>query len=153
MNKYESVNINLKELEKDYWEWVLNNYTNTKDYTKKTYVLNPYTNTFMKTYTWLKEYKTNMTKTIWRYGQYSMLIAEYTREDNSIDIHYFAEQMWLWRTAWYKLIAKYIEVNLIRQQWRTYYVNPLVIHYGRDIPIDVAILFKDELKKVWIKIQ
>ena len=152
MQKYENVNINLKEFNKDYWEDALKDYIRVNDRTKKKYILNPYKK-FMKVTIWLTNYKNHLAKKLWKYGTYLLSIPDYAREDNSIDMNIFKESLWLSDSGLIRLIKKYKENNVLRKVWCVFYLNPLLVHYWKDIKLELWELFEDELRKVWIEIK
>lgn len=152
MNKFTNVNINLKELEKDYWENVLKDYVRLIDNTKSKYIVNKY-KTFMKTIMWIKEYKNWLVKSLWKYWTYLISISEYTNEDNSIDMNLFQEKLTISNSSLIRLIKTYKDNNILKKRWHIFYLSPLIVHYWKDIKLELWELFEDELKKVWILIK
>lgn len=152
MQKYEKVNINLKDFEKDYWEWALRDYIRTHDNTKHKYIINPY-KTFMKTIIWLSDYKNILAKNLWKYWTYLLSIPDYSRDDNSIDVNLFKEKILFSDSSFIRLIRVYKEHWVLKKVWHTFYLNPLIVHYGKEIDLELGILFKEELEKVWITIK
>lgn len=150
MKEFEKVNINLKQLEEDYWSWVLDNYIRKQDRTKTQYIITPY-NKFMKSIIWLPEYKIKLGKDLWKYWTYLLSIQEYSREDNSIDMNLFKEKISFTDSSFIRLIKAYKDNGVLKKDWNTFYLNPLIVHYGRDIKLELWIMFKVELEKVWYK--
>lgn len=150
MQDYQKVNINLKSFEEDYWEWVINDYIRKQDRTKLKYIISPY-KTFMKTIVWLPEYKIDLARKLWKYWTYLLSIQEYAREDNSIDMNLFKEKIVMSDSSFIRLVKSYKDSWVLKKEWHTFYLNPLIVHYGKDINIDLGILFKWELEKVWYK--
>jgi len=142
----------LKQLKKDYWNDILKEYVRIRDYTKPKYILNPYKK-FMKATMWITEYKNNLVKNLWKYWTYLLSIQEYAREDNSIDMNYFKEEIWMSDSSFIRLIKSYKDNWILKKSWNVFYLNPLIVHYWKDIRIQLAIMFKDELEKVWIEIK
>jgi hypothetical protein len=152
MEKFINVNINLKELEKDYWEEVLKDYIRKKDNTKSKYIINKY-KYFMKIIMGIREYKNWLVKSLWKYWTYLLSIPEYANEDNSIDMNLFQEKLWISNSSLIRLIKIYKDNNVLKKRWFIFYLNPLLVHYGKDIKLELWILFEEELKKVWIIIK
>lgn len=152
MNKFTNVNINLKELEQDYWENVLKDYIKTTDRTKSRYIVNKY-KTFMKTTMWIKEYKNWLAKSLWKYWTYLLAIPEYANEDNSIDMNLFQEKLLISNSSLIRLIKVYKDNNILKKRWHIFYLNPLIVHYWKDIKLELWEMFEKELNKVWIYIK
>jgi len=152
MEKYQNVNLDIKELEKDYWDWILKEYIRHEDNTKSKYISNKYKK-FMKTIKWIEEYKMNIAKKVWKYWAYLLPLIDAVNEDNSIDMHLFQERNKLSDNQINRLIANYKECNVIKKKWHLFYVNPLIWFYWIDIKLDLWVMFDEELKKVWIIIK
>ena len=153
MQDYEKVNINLKELEKDYWINILKDYIKHTDNTRPNYISNKYKDKFMKKTIWIPEYKISLAKNLWTYWTYLFTIDEYAREDNSIDMNIFKESIWLSDNQINRLIKAYKENWVLKKSWNVFYLNPLIVYYWRNIKLELGILFQEELKKVWITIK
>lgn len=150
MKEFQKVNINLRELEKDYWRWAIDEYIKKQDRNKVKYIISPY-KTFMKTIVWLPEYKITLAKELWKYWTYLLSIQEYAREDNSIDMNLFKEKITFSDSSFIRLIKAYKDSWVLKKEWHTFYLNPLIVHYGKDIKLELWIMFKDELEKVGYK--
>ena len=150
MKEFEKVNINLRQLEKDYWIWAMDDYIKKQDRNKVKYIFSPY-KTFMKSIIWLPEYKIELSRNLWKYWTYILPIQEYAREDNSIDMILFAERNSFSENQLNRLVKCYKENWVLKKEWHTFYLNPLIVHYGKDIKLELWIMFKDELEKVWYK--
>lgn len=148
MQEYQKVNINLKAFEEDYWEWVLKDYIRKKDRTKIKYISTPYKE-FMKSIIWLAEYKIDLSKKLWKYWTYLLSIQEYARRDNSINMNLFWEHNKFSKNQLDRLIKCYKDNWVLKKEWQTFFLNPLLVHYWSDIDINLWIMFKDELEKVW----
>lgn len=148
MQEYQKVNINLKAFEEDYWEWVLKDYIRKKDRTKIKYISTPYKE-FMKSIIWLAEYKINLSQRLWKYWTYLLSIQEYARRDNSINMNLFWEHNNFSKNQLDRLIKCYKDNWVLKKEWQTFFLNPLLVHYWSDIDINLWIMFKDELEKVW----
>lgn len=153
MWNYDNINIDIWKLEKDYWEWILKEYIKISDYTKKKYIKNPYKDRFMKTTIGIADYKISMIKELWKYWSYLFAIWEYAREDNSIDMNLYKEKIAMSDSSFIRLVRAYKDSAVLRKRGDIFYLNPLVVHYGRNIDYNLWELFKDELEKVWITIK
>ena len=152
MKNYTNVNINIKELEKDYWEWILKEYTKTYNNTKFKYISNNY-KTFMKTIKWIESYKMDIAKAVWKYGAFLLPLMDAVNEDNSIDMKLFQERNKISDWQINRIIASYKDNMVLKKVWYIFYLNPLIAFSWKDIRLDLGVLFKEELKKVWITIK
>ena len=80
-----------------------------------------------------------------------MKILNLAREDNSIDMNLFKEKIVMSDSSFIRLIKAYKDSWVLKKNWLIFYLNPLIVHYGKDIKLELWIMFKEELEKVWYK--
>lgn len=153
MSKYINVNVNLDELEKDYWEWILREYIKTRE-SKKSYIESPNKNNFIKVER-NKKYFTEKTKEIWSAKiWYIPSILEIIDKENRFSIYRLQENIWFSDATRKNLVKDFIKHwVIVKKRLDDYYLNPLFWYFGKTISIELWEMFKEELESVWIQIK
>lgn len=101
----------------------------------------------------IKHNKMKIAKWIWKYWAYLLPIIDVVNEDNSIDIILFQERNNINNGQINRLIKAFKDNNVLRKKRHIFYLNPLIAFNGKDIRLDIWVIFEDELNKVWIKVK